>query len=61
MKFLNDFLKYLVSSKTHKLPPMLYSDIMIRVNLIAESEEDKAKTILTVIDCLETEIQIKNK
>jgi hypothetical protein len=50
-----------VSSKTHELPPMTYSDIMIRVNLIAESEEQKAQTILQVIEVLEEEIKIKNK
>ena len=61
MKFLTDFLNRFVSSKTHELPPMTYSDIMIRVNLVADSEEQKAQTILQVIDILEQEIKIKNK
>ena len=61
MKFLTDFLNRFVSSKTHELPPMTYSDIMIRVNLVADSEEQKAQTILQVIDILEEEIKIKNK
>ena len=61
MKFLTDFFNRFVSSKTHELPPMTYSDIMIRVNLIAESEEQKAQTILQVIEVLEEEIKIKNK
>lgn len=61
MKFLTDFLNRFVSSKTHELPPMAYSEIMIRVNLVADSEEQKAQTILQVIDILEQEIKIKNK
>jgi len=61
MKFLTDFFNRLVSSKTHELPPMLYSEMMIRVNLVADSEEQKAQTILQVIECLEQEIKIKNK
>lgn len=61
MKSLTNFLKNLVSSKTHDLPPMLYSELMIRIILIADSEEQKAKTILEVIEILEEEIKIKNK
>lgn len=61
MKFLTDFLNKFVSSKTHELPPMTYSEMMIRVNLVADSEEQKAQTILQVIDVLEKEIIIKNK
>jgi hypothetical protein len=61
MKFLTDFLNRFVSSKTHELPPMLYNEVTIRVNLIAESEEHKAQTILYVIEVLEEEIKIKNK
>jgi hypothetical protein len=61
MKFLTDFFKKLVSSKTQELPPMLYNELMIRVNLVADSEEQKAQTILQVIEVLEQEIIIKNK
>jgi hypothetical protein len=35
--------------------------MMIRVNLVADSEEQKAQTILQVIEVLEQEIKIKNK
>ena len=61
MKSLTDFFKRFVSSKTHDLPPMMYSEIMIRIDLIADSEEQKARVILHVIEILEDQIKVKNK
>lgn len=61
MNILTKFLKGLVSSKTHEVEPRFYEEMMIRVNLEATSEEDKATTILQVIEVLEKEIKIKNQ
>lgn len=60
MNILTKFLKGLVSSKTQD-DDESFNELYIRVNLEARSEEEKAKTILQVIEVLEKEIIIKNK
>jgi hypothetical protein len=61
MKFLTDFFNRFVSSKTQELPMLTSTELLIRVSLLAESEEHKAQTILQIIEVLEQEIIIKNK
>jgi indole-3-glycerol phosphate synthase len=61
MTILNKIFYTLKNLSTTNSKPVLYKDIMLRVNIIAESEEEKANIILNVVEILEKEIIIKNK
>jgi indole-3-glycerol phosphate synthase len=61
MTILNKIFYTLKNLSTTNSKPVLYKDIMLRVNIIAESEEEKANIILDVVEILEKEIIIKNK